>query len=370
MASQKKRNGSADSKQKPVVVRILQHVFIDGLNGMALGLFATLLIGTILEQIGGLIPGQAGTYLTVIATIAKRMTGFGIGVGVASRFRKTPLLTVSAGVAGMTGAFASQILAGTLFADGVFAVSGPGEPVGAFVAALVACECAGLIEGKTKLDIILVPSIAILFGGAVALIVGRPIAQMMAAIGGMINWGAEQHSFIAGITVSALMGIALTLPISSAAIGVSLGLNGLAAGAATIGCCANMVGFAVASFRENKFSGLVSQGIGTSMLQMPNILRRPLIWLPAIITSIILGPVSTCVLHLTSNATGSGMGTCGLVGPWMMYQTMAAEGANPVLLVIEIIMMCFVLPGALSLAVSEAMRKLNWIKYGDMKLEV
>lgn len=381
MASQNRKGGSHSKSAKKsdnLFVKILRHIFIDGLNGMALGLFATLLIGTILEQIANLIPDSLviGTYLGVMAVVAKKMMGFGIGVAVAAKFKKTPLLTVTSGVCGMIGAFASQIIAGTLVVDGAFTIPGVGEPVGAFVGAMVACEVAGLVENKTKLDIILVPTIGILSGGIVALIVGRPISQMMTAIGQVINWGAEQHPFVAGLIVSPLMGIALTLPISSAAIGVSLGLNGIAAGAATIGCCSNMVGFAAASFRENGFSGLLSQGIGTSMLQMSNILRKPVIWLPAILTSAILGPISNCLFQLTSNATGSGMGTCGLVGPWMMYQTMyqaaVAAGTSPnvILLIFKIVLMTIILPAALSLGISEAMRKLGWIKQGDMKLDL
>ena len=166
------------------------------------------------------------------------------------------------------------------------------------------------------------------------------------------------------------MGIALTLPISSAAIGVSLGLSGIAAGAATIGCCANMVGFAVASYRENKVGGLVAQGIGTSMLQMPNIIRKPVIWLPAIVTSAILGPISTCILQMTSNATGSGMGTCGLVGQIQTYQTMVGAATAPADVLAEILIMQFLAPAALALAISEGMRRAGLIKDGDMKLDI
>jgi uncharacterized membrane protein len=173
-----------------------------------------------------------------------------------------------------------------------------------------------------------------------------------------------------GIIVSVLMGMILTLPISSAAVGVVLNLSGIAAGAATVGCCANMIGFAVASWRENKFGGLMAQGLGTSMLQVANIMRRPVIWLPAILTSAILGPVSTVVLGMTSNATGSGMGTAGLVGPIMAYETMVQGGMSPGLVLVEIAVMYFILPAALSLAFSEWFRKMGWIREGDMKLDL
>lgn len=191
----------------------------------------------------------------------------------------------------------------------------------------------------------------------------------MTALGALINWGTEQQPFLMGIIVSVLMGMILTLPISSAALGVILNLSGLAAGAATIGCCCNMVGFAVASYRENKIGGLLAQGIGTSMLQVPNIVRKPIIWVPAILSSAILGPVGTMILHMTSNATGSGMGTAGLVGQIMTWQTMTAV-EPPMVVLVKIIVMQIALPAVVTLLISEFMRKKKWIQYGDMKLEL
>ena len=191
----------------------------------------------------------------------------------------------------------------------------------------------------------------------------------MTALGALINWGTEQQPFLMGIIVSVLMGMILTLPISSAALGVILNLSGLAAGAAIIGCCCNMVGFAVASYRENKIGGLLAQGIGTSMLQVPNIVRKPIIWVPAILSSAILGPVGTMILHMTSNATGSGMGTAGLVGQIMTWQTMTAV-EPPMIVLIKIIVIQIALPAIVTLLISEFMRKKKWIQYGDMKLEL
>ena len=206
-------------------------------------------------------------------------------------------------------------------------------------------------------------------GSVAGLLAGPPISKFMTKIGEMINWGTEQQPMVMGIVVSVLMGMALTLPISSAALGVILNLNGLAAGAATIGCCCNMVGFAVASFRENKIGGLLAQGIGTSMLQIPNIVRNPLIWIPAILSSALLGPIGTVVLKMTNNATGSGMGTAGLVGQIMTWQTMA--GAEPATIVlIKIFVIQIILPAIITAAISEFMRKKKWIKPGDMKLEL
>lgn len=246
--------------------------------------------------------------------------------------------------------------------------AGPGEPLGAFIAAYVGIFFGHLVAGKTKVDILVTPIVAIGSGAAVGLLLGPPISGFMAWLGSLINWGTEQQPFLMGIIVSVLMGMILTLPISSAALGIILNLSGLAAGAATVGCCCNMVGFAVASYRENKIGGLLAQGIGTSMLQVPNIVRKPVIWLPAILSSAVLGPVGTMVLHMTSNATGSGMGTAGLVGQIMTWQTMIQTEPGMVVL-IKILLIQIILPAIVTLGISEFMRKKQWIKFGDMKLE-
>ena len=347
------------------VKKALNHVFIDGLSGMALGLFATLIIGTIIQQIGNLIGGTVGDTLYLFGKAASVMTSAGIGIGVAYKFKEPVYVTLSAATAGMVGGYASKILAGTLIGEGgVVVLAGPGEPLGAFIAAIVGIEL-----GKTKIDLLVTPFVTIVTGSTVGLLVGPPITRFMTGLGAIINWGTEQQPFLMGIVVSVLMGMILTLPISSAALGIILNLSGLAAGAAVVGCCCNMVGFAVASYRENKIGGLLAQGVGTSMLQVPNIVRKPVIWLPAIISSAILGPVSTLVFHMTSNATGSGMGTAGLVGQIMTYQVMT-ETLPAVVVLAEIALMHFLLPAAISLAVSEVMRKKAWIKFGDMKLDV
>ena len=269
----------------------------------------------------------------------------------------------------MVGAFAGKILAGQVLVDGSIVLTGPGEPLGAFIAAYVGIELGHLIAGKTKLDIVLTPIVCIIAGSVVGLIFSPPISAFMNSLGALINWGTEQQPFLMGIIVSVLMGMILTLPISSAALGVSLSLAGLSAGAATVGCCANMIGFAVASYKENKIGGFFAQGIGTSMLQVPNIVRKPVIWLPAIITSAILGPVSTLVFHMTNNPVGSGMGTAGLVGQIMTFQTMTANGGAAIVL-LKIVLLHFILPGVLAWVISWFMRKKGWIKDGDMKLEV
>ena len=350
--------------------KIMKEIFIDGLSGMASGLFATLIIGTIIVQIGNLIPGAVGQYLIMMGKVASALTGAGIGVGVALRLKSSPLVIVSAATAGMTSAFASKIIAGTVLVDGVMQFAGPGEPLGAFIGAMICVYMGRLVSGKTKVDILITPFVCIVSGSAVGLLIGPTISNFMAWLGSLINWGTEQAPFIMGIVVSVLMGIILTLPISSAALGIILGLNGLAAGAATVGCCANMVGFAVASYRENKMNGLLAQGLGTSMLQIGNIVKKPVIWLPAIITSAILGPVSTLVFKMTNNATGSGMGTAGLVGQINTYQDMVSQGAEPAMVLIKILVLQIVLPALLAFVISEFMRKKGIISTNDMKLDV
>ena len=343
--------------------KILNHIFIDGLSGMALGLFSTLIIGTIIGQIGTLVGNEIGTYLIAISSVAKTVTGAGIGVGVAAKFKQGPLVTVSAAVAGMIGAFPALGMES-------FALGKAGEPLGAFVAALIGIECGRLVAGRTKIDIILTPLVSICTGAAAGFIVGPPISNFMKWLGNLVNINVEASPILGGIAVSVLMGMILTLPISSAALGVSMGLTGLAAGAATIGCCCQMVGFAVASYRENKFGGFIAQGIGTSMLQVPNILRRPLIWLPPIISSAILGPIASAVLHMVSTPIGSGMGSAGFVGQIAAYGAMLETGMSSKVVLIQIIIMHFVLPAVVTLIFSEGMRKAGWIKDGDMKLEV
>ena len=346
-----------------MIKKYLNRIFIDGMGAMALGLFSTLIIGTILGQIGGMIGGVLNEYLTAIASAAKMLTGAGIGVAVAVKLSATTLTVVSCGVAGLIGAFPTLDLT-------TIAYGRPGEPLGAFIAAYVAVEVGRLIAGKTKVDIIVTPFCCILSGAIAGFLVGKPISGFMLWLGNLVNINVEQSPIIGGMLVSVIMGMFLTLPISSAAIGISMGITGLASGAATIGCCCNMVGFAVASYRENKVGGLIAQGVGTSMLQVPNIMKKPIIWLPAIISSAILGPISSAVLHMTSNPTGSGMGTAGFVGQFNCFATMVEVGADPVIVIIEIIIMHIILPAALTLCISEGMRKLGLIKQGDMKLSI
>lgn len=345
-----------------MIKKYLNRLFVDGLGGMALGLFSTLIFGTILGQLGNLIGGDIGIYLIAVANVAKTITGAGIGVGVASKFKESSLVTVSAAVAGMIGAFPNVALE-------AFVIGKPGEPLGAFVAAYIAIEVGHLVSGKTKIDILITPFSSILAGSTVGFLLGPHITKFMYWLGELVNVNVEKQPVIGGIIVSVLMGIILTLPISSAAVGISMGITGLAAGAATVGCCCQMVGFAVASYRENKVGGLVAQGIGTSMLQIPNIVKRPIIWIPPIIASAILGPISSALLKMVSTPVGAGMGSSGFVGQFAAYDAMTAAGMSIPVVMIEIMIMHFILPAIITLSISEGMRKAGWIRNGDMLLK-
>ena len=342
MANKKSSGGSTAG-------RLAKRWFIDAFSSMALGLFASLIIGLIIEQLGK-IPLPGFHYLTEYAKYAKEITGAAIGVAIAYGLKASALTVFSSAA---VGAFAYSI----------------GGPFGAYVAALVGAELGNLLAGRTKFDIVLVPLATIIPGGVIASLTGPYIAIAMEAIGTFINETTALNPVPMGIIVSVVMGMCLTAPISSAAIAISLGLSGVAGGAACVGCCANMVGFAVASFRENRWSGLVSQGLGTSMLQVGNIVRRPQIWLPAILTSAVLGPISSAVLKMTTLPGGAGMGTSGLVGQFLTYSSMTADGSSPLYTILCIVFMHFVLPAVLSLGISEGMRKLGWIKHGDMALK-
>lgn len=332
----------------------IQGYIVKVLNGMAQGLFSSLLIGLIIKQIG-----LIGGFPTLVnfGDVAQSLMGPAIGAGVAYSIGAPALAIFAALIAGAIGAGSVNFQSGA-------AVIAIGEPVGAFVAALIGAHMGKLISGKTKVDIVLVPITTILTGGLVGLYIAPYISSFMNGIGAFINMATTLHPIPMGIIVSVAMGMILTLPISSAAIAISLNLSGLAAGAATVGCAANMIGFAVISYRENGPGGLIAQGLGTSMLQVPNIIRNPLIWLPAIIASAVLGPVSTVILGMESNATGAGMGTSGLVGQFAVIETM---GTGPEVL-IQIGLMHFILPAIISLFVAKWMRRANLIRPGDLKL--
>jgi uncharacterized membrane protein len=331
------------------------------MGSMALGWFSSLIIGLILSELGKRIglafPVDAAGSVSIGASIANTLiemgtfamgaTGYAIGVAVAFGLKAPPLVLFASAVTGYAG----------------YSLGGP---AGSFVAALIGAELGKIVSKETKVDIIVTPLTTIVTGIGVAMLIGPAINQLMTLVGSFINWATELLPVPMGILVSVVMGMVLTAPISSAALSIMLGLDGIAAGAACAGCCANMVGFAVSSYRENKVNGLLSQGLGTSMLQVPNIIKNPRIWIPPVIASAVNGPVSAAVFRMENNASGAGMGTSGLVG---QFGALTVMGYSPVVYA-QIIFVHVLLPAAVSLLVSELMRKKGWIKPGDMKLEV
>lgn len=328
----------------------LRDYLIKVLNGMALGLFSSLIIGLILKQIGTVLNIES---LIAFGNISQFMMGPAIGAGVAFSLGAPPLSIFAATVVGAIGA-------GTVDANATVKI---GEPVGALVSSLIATEVSKRIYRKTKVDIVLVPAVAIIVGGFTGVYLSPVISEFMKLLGNIINLSTQQSPIPMGLLVSVIMGIILTLPISSAAIAISLGLTGLAAGASVVGCASHMIGFAVMSYRENGFGGFIAQGLGTSMIQISNIIKNPKIFIPPIITSAVLGPLSTVVFKMKADKIGAGMGTSGLVGQFSTYETMGSAG------LIGIIVLHFVLPAVLTLLISEFMRKKGWIKFGDMKLK-
>ncbi len=346
---------------------------IDALGAMAQGLFCSLLIGTILNTIGS----QFGiSFLTepilwlgsgegkvgyTIGGVASLMVGPAMAVAIGNALKAPPMVLFSL----ITVGFATN------------ALGGAGGPFAVLITAIVAAEFGKAVSKETKVDILVTPIVTILVGVGLAMLVAAPIGKFARWVGSIIMWATEQRPFVMGILVSVIVGIALTLPISSAAICSGLGLVGLAGGAAVAGCCANMVGFAVLSFKENGWGGLVSQGIGTSMLQMPNIVRNPKIWIPAIVTSAITGPIATCIFKLQMNgaAVNSGMGTCGFcgqIGVWTGWVNDVASGVKAAITGWDwfgLVMISFVLPAIICPLVGMVCRKLGWIQDGDLKLE-
>lgn len=333
--------------------------FVKAMGAMALGLFASLLIGTIFNTLGKYL-GVA--LLSEIGSYASAVTGAAIGVAIANSLEAPPLVLISAAAVG----FAGNGIGGTFIIAGAEKAITAG-PAGAFFAVLIAVELGKLVSKETKVDILVTPTVTIVSGVLVAKLICPGIAYIMYYLGYFINTTTEMHPFVMGIIVSAVMGIILTLPISSAAICSMIGITGLAGGAAAAGCCAHMVGYAFLSYRENRAEGLVAQGIGTSMLQMGNLTRKPILWLPAVIISVITGPVSTVLFKLQCSGVSAGMGTCGLVGP---IGVLTEECEKGTLYYIGIVVVCIVLPALLGALLSVIFRKAGVIKDGDLKLDL
>jgi len=324
--------------------------FIDALSSMALGLFASLIIGLIIKQLAQ-IPFLAWMApFAEVLSASSPVVGSAIGVAIAAGMKASPLAVYSSAATGAIGYIA-------------------GGPVGAYIGALVGAECSRLIAGKTRVDILLVPMMTIITGGLAGTWAGPPVSALMTGLGAVINTATVMRPIPMGIIIAVIVGMALTAPISSAALCIMLSLDGIAAGAATVGCCANMVGFAVISFRDNGWGGLIAQGVGTSMLQVSNIIKKPLIWLPSIIASALLGPLATTVLTMTNNAAGAGMGTSGLVGPINTFISMSEAGFPMYEIFIKVALLQFILPALVACGVYLVMRRYGLIKDGDMKLD-
>ncbi|MBR5558982.1 MAG: PTS sugar transporter subunit IIC [Oscillospiraceae bacterium] len=327
---------------------IFSRYFIDAMSYMAMGLFSSLIIGLIMSQLAKIpVLSFLAPFAEVIGA-SSPVVGGAIGAAVAVGLKEKPLVIFSCVAA---GAYGYQV----------------GGPVGAFIGAVVGGEIGNLVSGHTKMDIVITPIVTITSGCFVAGLTGPYIQAFMNGLGETINMATAMHPLPMGILVAVIVGMVLTAPVSSAALCIMLNLSGLAAGAAAIGCSAQMIGFAVASYRENGFGGFLSQGLGTSMLQFSNIMRRPLIWLAPTLASAVLGPVSTCILKMTNTPTGAGMGTSGLVGQFGAWAAMSGS-MDPILLLIEIIAMHFIAPAVLTLFFDSIFRKLGWVRSGDMKL--
>lgn len=321
--------------------------FIDALGAMAFGLFASLLVGTILNSIG---TSFGIAFLTErIWPLVTKSTGAAIAVSIAYALKAPSLI----------------LFAVTIVGNGAYELGGP---VGVYVATIFAVEFGKLVSKRTKLDIIITPALTILVGILVGDFIGPGVAGFMASLGNIIMKATELQPFLMGIVVAVLVGLALTLPISSAAICMMLSLSGLAGGAATVGCSAQMIGFAIISYKDNGLEGLLAQGLGTSMFQVPNTIKNPWIWLPPTLAGAILGPLATVVFKMENSPLGSGMGTSGLVGQIATINTMA--GARPVsILLLQVLLLHFILPGLLSFIIYKIMAKKDLIKDGDMKID-
>lgn len=325
------------------IAKLLLNYLIKTFNGMAYGLFSTLILGTIVNTIGGLLKAD---FLINLAGLLKNLTGVGIGIGIAWSLKLEGLRLVAAGVA---GGIASNLTIG--------------DPMVEYLTVIASIEILGLLfRKKTFLDIILIPLTSALIAYGVYTLINEPVSGMMKSIGDFLKWATTAQPFFMGIIIAVVMGMILTAPISSAAIAVAIGLDGLAGGAAVVGCCVQMVGFAVMSRKDNNFGTVLSVGIGTSMLQFKNILKKPIIWLPTIIASAILGPLATLVFKTTCTKEGSGMGTSGLVGPIGTFHSMGNDAW------LSIILLQILLPLILVWILDLIFRKFGWIKKGDLKI--
>ena len=330
--------------------KLLKRWFVEATGAMALGLMASLVVGVYFQQLSSIRQLVFLAPLAKMAAATSPVIGAAVGVAIAVTLKHRPLVIYASGVTGAIGYAA-------------------GGPVGAFVGALIGAEVGGLIAGRTKLDIVLTPFVTILTGGLAGHFMGPVVGSFMTKLGEVINYATTLQPILMGIIIAVIMGLAITSPISSAALAISLGLSGLAGGAATVGCCVNMIGFAVISFRDNGIDGFIAQAIGTSKLQLPNVIRKPIVWVPATITCAILGPISTAVFKMQNNKIGAGMGGSGFVGQINTFLEMSGGTSSNAVIIIKIVVLQYILPAVICFAIYTFMRKKKWIKDGDMKLQ-
>ena len=367
MEENKKRMGVREFLHKKGVTLSPKAYFVDAMGAMALGLFASLLMATIFGTILKCVP--EGNLLHDLLSLLSRYapasggaTGAILGVAVAYALKAPALVMFASGVVGLCGNDMATLITA---ADGATKSVSAG-PAGAFLCVLVACEVGKLVAGETKVDILVTPAVTLTVGMLIAMLICPAVAYLMYWLGYFINYATTIMPLFMGVVIAVTVGIILTLPISSAAVCAMIGISGIAGGAAVVGCCTQMVGFAVISFRENKWGGVVAQGIGTSMLQMGNIIKKPKIWVPVILASAITGPISTCLFKLECSGVSAGMGTCGLVGPIGVFTDMGFTPAS----IFGVLTVCILLPALLSLVFSEIMRKLGIIEFGDLALDL
>ena len=352
------------------IKKYAKRYFIDAMSAMALGLFASLLIGTIFGTVGTYLRpdyisnetiNAIGGFFSEMKTFAQGASGMAIGVAIAYSLKADPLVMFSCAA---VGSLSYSLGATIILADGS-SIAYTAGPAGAYIAAIFAVEIGMLVSKKTRVDILVTPTVTIIAGYALAKIVCPAVAYVMYYLGDFINTATEMQPFLMGIIISVVVGIILTLPISSAAICAMIGISGIAGGAAVAGCCAQMIGFAVISFADNGWGGFFAQGLGTSMLQMSNIIKKPAIWIPPTLAAAVTGPVSTLVFKLECTGVSAGMGTCGLVGPLGVLSDMGG-GTD---MWFGLLLVCFVLPAILSYVFYFIMKKMKLIKNGDMKLQ-
>ena len=367
MEENKKRMGVREFLHKKGVTLSPKAYFVDAMGAMALGLFASLLMATIFGTVLKCIP-EGNVFYNLFSLLSRYApatggaTGVILGIAIAYALKAPALVMFASGVVGLCGNDMATIITA---ADGVTKSVSAG-PAGAFICVLVACEVGKLVSGETKVDILVTPAVTLTAGMITAMLACPAVAYLMYWIGYFINYATTIMPLLMGIVIAVAVGVILTLPISSAAVCAMIGISGIAGGAAVAGCCAQMVGFAVISFRENKWGGVLAQGIGTSMLQMGNIVKKPRIWLPVILASAVTGPVSTCLFKLECTGVSAGMGTCGLVGPISVFTDMGFTPAS----VFGVLTVCIILPAVLSLVFSEIMRKFGLIEDGDLTLDL